>query len=84
MQAHRTENRFGVVVLSYGCERSLSSHPRTHFWVPGICELGMNTSANWENYICLIRFVTYCLATIGGAVRQYDLKYRFSAWLLAW
>ena len=35
----------------------------------------MNTSANWENYICLIRFVTYCLAVTDDAVRQYDPRY---------
>ena len=55
MQNHRAENRFGAVVLSFGCECSLSSQPRTHFWVPGLCELGMNTNANLENFNCLIK-----------------------------
>ena len=71
MQNHRAENRFGAVVLSFGCECRLSSQLRTHFGVSGICELGMNTSANWENYICLIRFVSDCLTTTLTAGRRY-------------
>ena len=71
MQNHRTEAAFGAVVLSCGCERCLSSQLRTHFGVPGICELKVKKGANLERYICFFRFVSDRLTTTRPAGRQY-------------
>ena len=71
MQNHRAENRFGAVVLSCVGEWKPSSQPRTHFWVPGMCELRVKNSANIESYICFFCFVSDRLTTILAAGRHY-------------